>query len=159
MMSMIKQKRTLVLMAGFGGSGKTTLAYALGKQLAWPIIDKDVLKATIISTLPELPIAKVNALAYEVLFTLARDYMLIQQLSIIIDTSAIYPSMSEFAQDLAQQANAQLKILLCKAGPHIRRQRLEYRNMLDAGQRQPVVDTLMWPEDDWQLFDHLPLEH
>jgi len=35
---------TLVLMAGLPGAGKTTLAYALGRELGWQVIDKDTYK-------------------------------------------------------------------------------------------------------------------
>ena len=35
---------TLVLMAGFAGAGKTTLAYYLREQLGWEVLNKDQLK-------------------------------------------------------------------------------------------------------------------
>ncbi len=36
---------TLVLMAGLAGTGKTSLALALGNRLGWPVIDKDTGKS------------------------------------------------------------------------------------------------------------------
>ena len=40
---------TLVMMAGLPGAGKTTLAYALGRELGWQVIDKDTHKEVLVN--------------------------------------------------------------------------------------------------------------
>lgn len=40
---------TLVMFAGLPGTGKSTLALALGKSLGWPVIDKDILNAVLLT--------------------------------------------------------------------------------------------------------------
>ncbi len=156
---MIQTKPKLVLMAGFGGSGKTTLAHALGSQLKWPVLDKDIIKTGIIYTYRGIPIEQASLVAYELLFALAKDVLIRQQLSIILDTSAVFPAVIEAASELVQIADTQMKIIFCKANSHIRRARLQRRNTQDGGKRQLLIDLATVDEDNWQYFDHLPLEH
>ena len=146
-------------MAGFGGSGKTTLAHVVGEQLQWPVIDKDVLKSKIVRTIPGLSIDMASKLAYELLFTLAREYIVIQRISVILDTSAAFASVAEFAHDLVEEADANLKILFCKVDGQIRHVRLQQRNNHDTRGRQLPVDTSVRVKENWNLFDHLPLEY
>ncbi len=154
-----RQRPTLVLMAGFGGSGKTTLAHALAARLKWPVLDKDVLKAQIIRTCDDISEEVASRLAYELLFAQAQDFLMLQSLSVILDTSAVYPAVTTSARRLMQMADAHLKIILCKANTHTRRLRLQQRNERDAGRRQLLINLSVLGEDNWQCFDHLPLEH
>jgi len=154
-----RPKPTLVLMAGYGGSGKTTLAYALGAKLGWPIMDKDIFKAEIVLLRSKLSIKEINTLTYNVLFRQTRDVLVHQRLSMILDTSAAFPEMMARVDALVEESEACLKIILCKASHPLRRDRLRKRNELDAGRRQLIIDISDLHKDDWQRFDHLPLEH
>jgi predicted kinase len=158
-MDMIQQKPKLVLMAGFGGSGKTTLAHTLGTRLKWPVLDKDVLKTRILHTSHEMPLEKASMMAYDLLFVLAQEFLVQQQLSVILDTSAAFPPVMDSASALAEIADAHLKIIFCKAGRHIRHARLQRRNAQDGGRRQLLINLATIDEDNWQFFDHLPLEY
>ncbi|MBV9692045.1 MAG: histidine phosphatase family protein [Ktedonobacteraceae bacterium] len=46
----IECKLTLVLMAGLPGTGKTTLAAELGRRLQWLVVDKDMLKLSLLQS-------------------------------------------------------------------------------------------------------------
>ena len=153
------RRPTLVLMAGYGGSGKTTLAYALGTKLGWPVIEKDILKSEIVFLRSKLSIREINTLTYNLLFRVARGILVQQRLSVILDTSAAFPEMMAHVDALVEESEARLKIIFCKASHTIRRDRLRKRNNQDAGRRQLMIDLSDMDEDDWQRFDHLPVEH
>ena len=51
MLRTIMSSPILVLMAGLPGGSKTMLALALGKELGWPVLDKDTVKTTLLEAL------------------------------------------------------------------------------------------------------------
>src|SRR5947207_8457854 len=108
-------KHTLVLMAGLPGAGKTTLAAALGRTLQWPVLDKDWLKSSLLNQDLGTSMEITGTIAYELLFAMAEDLLVRQLLSIILDTPARYPFILNRANKLAQEAGAQLKVVLCRA--------------------------------------------
>lgn len=64
-------KPTLVVVSGKPGSGKTTLAYKLGKAIGCPVICRDVIKEGIVRTLgdgPGISHESMNRLALEAFF-------------------------------------------------------------------------------------------
>jgi len=147
-------KLTLVLMAGLPGTGKTTLAAALGKALDFPVIDKDYLKASLLQT-PIGTIIEDEALGYavyEIVFAFAHHMLVHQRLSVILDTATLHPFIFERARTIARIAEARLKIILCRADLNIRKERVANR---ESSIVQPYVNTASI-EDDSQCFRHLP---
>lgn len=148
---------TLVLMAGHPGGGKSTLAGAIGRELGWPVLDKDTLKSTLMSatyTLSEHGVSMQgddrNALAYELLFAIAHDLLVQQGLSIILDSPAARPEAMQRATELAHAADAQLKVILCLADLSMRNQRLASRVAKPSQVRVHKLDTGV------DQFAHLP---
>lgn len=140
----------LVLMAGLPGTGKTTLAEALGRELGWPVINKDELKRTFLK-MGEVDM-RAGVMAYETVFTLTHDLLVRQQLSIILDTASLYPFILEYAMRIAYEASACLKIVLCLLESGLRAQRLKERTGAIT-QHIAEPSTL---EQDQLLFLHLP---
>jgi predicted kinase len=115
----------LVLMAGLPGSGKSTLALAVGRHLGWPVLDKDTVKSTLLSIDAEEELAA--KASYVLLDELARDFMVGQGLSVVLDTPASYEVVFETTQQIAEDAGGSLLVVLCEAPRAIRAERLQSR--------------------------------
>jgi predicted kinase len=116
---------TLLLMAGLPGAGKSTLALALGRELGWPVLDKDTVKTTLLQLGAEELLA--GRASYQVLFDLARDLVVTQRLSIIMDWPSVYPRVIEVSQTIAADARGALRVVFCAAGPETRERRTRDR--------------------------------
>lgn len=136
-------RRTLALMAGPPGAGKTTLALAVARSIGWPVVDKDTLKSCLLNAGVAEEIA--GPASYDLMFDVGRDLIYEQRLSVILDSPAGYPFVVERARELACQANADLKFILCLTDPSTRAQRLAQRH---ARPSQWTVDRM--PEEDVQ---------
>lgn len=101
------------------GTGKSTLAIALSRALGWPTIDKDILKSTLLTA--GIIDANANISAYELLYALARHFLMEQAFSVILDSPD--PAL-HILRDLANEAGATLKIILCLARREIRSRRV-----------------------------------
>lgn len=143
-------KPTLVLMAGMPGAGKSTLALALGRELGWPVLDKDTIKVALLEE--EVPESIAGPASYYVPFALCRDLVVQQQLSVIFDSPAVYPNVVEQAQKIADAAGGRLKVIFCYADSNVRNQRLASRSRrLSQMQSDPSTD-----EENLRRFAHLP---
>jgi predicted kinase len=152
MMKQITHKLTLVLMAGLPGAGKTTLASALGRILHWPVIDKDLLKSTLLALHASEELA--GPASYELLFAIAEEMLVNQGLSLILDSPVLYLANMERAQGIARAADARLKVVLCRANSDLRNQRLGSR-IARTGQ---LTQDISMPNDDLRRFSHLPAD-
>jgi predicted kinase len=152
MTNQVTHKLTLVLMAGLPGAGKTTLASALGRILHWPVIDKDLLKSTLMALQASEELA--GPASYELLFAIAEELLVNQHLSLILDSPALYLANMERARAIVHAADAQLKVVLCRANRLLRNQRLGSR-ISRMGQLTQDLSTL---DDDLLHYSHLPAD-
>jgi predicted kinase len=137
-------------MAGMPGVGKSTLGLALGRELGWPVLDKDTVKVALLEE--EVPESIAGPASYYVPLALCRDLVVQQQLSVIFDSPAAYPNVVEQAQKITDAAGGQLKVILCHADSKVRNQRLSERpRRLSQMQSDPSTD-----EENLRRFAHLP---
>lgn len=123
----MKNERTaLVLMAGLPGAGKSTLAFALGQTLRWHVIDKDGHKEVLLRQGIETEIAG-NA-TYELAFEIARNSIIKQKASVILDSAGLYPFILDKALNIIHSApDCRLKVILCVADRETRDERVRTR--------------------------------
>jgi predicted kinase len=148
---MPQSRLTLVMMAGLPGVGKTTLAYALGRELGWQVIDKDTYKEVL--TKQGFDDDRASRVAYELSFAQARTLLIKHHLSVILDTAALHRFILDEVTEIVHCVDeAQMKVLFCVAHRHLRNDRL--RNRLDQPTSIMVdPDTI---SDYFRYFDHLP---
>jgi predicted kinase len=116
---------TLLLMAGLPGSGKSTIALAVGRRLGWPVLDKDTIKSGLLELGADEELAA--QASYVLLHELAQDLVVGQGLSVILDTPTSYERVVEATSKIAEEAGGFLGIVLCEASVEARAQRLAMR--------------------------------
>src|SRR2546421_636920 len=150
-------KSTLVVMAGFPGVGKTTLAYAIGTALQWPVLDKDRLKSLLLNMDKDMSKEDAGTIAYELFFTIAEDFLIRQRISVILDSSALHLFIIERAVALVRSADAQLKIVLCNAEQCVRIARIAKRKTHPLPFQVDMVPMgTSVANEGLQRFTHLP---
>ena len=115
----------VLLMAGLPGSGNSTLAKAAGRGLGWPVLDKDTVKSTLLELGADEDLAA--RASYVMLEELARDLVVEQGLSVILDTPSSYEEVLEGVQRIADDGGATLRVVLCEAPKETRAKRLATR--------------------------------
>jgi predicted kinase len=112
-------------MAGLPGSGKSTLALAVGMRLGWPVIDKDTVKSGLLDLGADEELAA--QASYVLLHEFARDLVVGQGLSVILDTPSSYERVIKTCTEIAESAGGALCIVLCEATLETRAERLRTR--------------------------------
>ena len=114
----------LLLIAGLPGSGKTTLATALGRKLMWPVLDKDTIKTCLLRAGAEESLA--GSVSYDLLLDLAQD-LLVQGYSVILDAPAKYRAVLDRCTQLAITNCGSFCTVLCRISPEEQGRRLLQR--------------------------------
>ncbi|MPZ49644.1 MAG: AAA family ATPase [Dehalococcoidia bacterium] len=109
-------RRFLLQMAGESGTGKSTLAKAIGRATGAVVLDKDIIKSRILDGeevwMTGLPEEVAGPLHHAIVFDLV-DSLLQQGFSVVIDGAAFFPSIRARGQALAEAAGAAYYIIEC----------------------------------------------
>lgn len=140
----------LILMAGYPGTGKSTLARAIGDALGWPVIDKDVIVTSLLRSGIVEKVAQ--PASYDAMFALGLDTLCSQRRSVILDSPAGQPVSTDEARRIASEATATLVCILCLADRDTRNHRVANRPALRS---QPVRESRTFG-DAREKYGHLP---
>jgi len=143
----------LIIFSGLPGTGKSTLAEMLGRQLSIPVFAKDWLEATLIrSGLAASEEDKPLGFAgYELLSVLAERQLMLNQ-SVILDSVASTQSIRERWYQLSEQYQADWRVIECICSDEI-----VHRARLSNRQRNiPGWHELTWADIEKVKSYYLP---
>jgi predicted kinase len=115
---------TFIVMRGFPGTGKSTIARLLASALHASLIDRDIIRQTAVQELGELP--QVGQFSYELMFALAREQLSLG-LSVVVDTPLTYRTTYEQCKELAKAFQTPMLVVHCQCPPEVQKRRLEDR--------------------------------
>lgn len=146
-------KPKLIVFTGLPGTGKSTVAEAVGHLLQIPVFAKDWLEAVLLHSEFEAGLAKSETgfIAYELLTVLAKRQLLMGQ-SVILDSVAGSESIRKTWRELAAEYNADWKVIEC-----ICRDDALHRRRLQSRQRGiPGWHELTWSDVENVKFYYVP---
>jgi len=120
----MRELMTLILMRGYPGTGKSTIARAIAAALHAPLIDRDILRQKAVDIFGNLP--HVGRFSYELMFALTEEQLGLG-LSVVVDTPLTYRTTYEQAKELAQTFHAPMLVVHCQCSPEVQKRRLEGR--------------------------------
>lgn len=146
----------LIVFAGLPGTGKTSLARALARELRSTYLDKDTIKDCAMRLTAEMGLEQgarlAGALSYELLVDLARDNLTLG-LPVVVDSPAAYQVFRDKVKSLARTLKADLKLIECICtDERMLRERVEHR-----GRDLPAYRTRDWAtfQQDQGRFERL----
>jgi predicted kinase len=119
----------LIIFSGLPGTGKSTLAEAVGRELGFPVFAKDWLEATLLrcELIQGNPDKPLGFTGYELLTVLTRRQLSLNQ-SVILDSVAATESIRDLWRDLANQYGGEWRVIECICSDRdLHRKRLEER--------------------------------
>jgi predicted kinase len=132
----------LIVFTGLPGTGKSSIAEAVARELGIPIFAKDWLEATLIrSELQPAGSGSLGAAGYELLTTLAERQLQLGQ-SVILDSVASTLTIRAEWRGLAQTYQAEWRVIECICSAEaVHRDRMKVRQRHIPGWHE-----LDWPE-------------
>lgn len=120
----VQTASTFIVMRGYPGTGKSTIARLLAAALHAPLIDRDIIRQMAVDIFGDLP--EVGRFSYELLFALAREQLRLG-LSVVVDTPLTYHTTYEQAKELAKAFDTPMLVIHCQCPPEVQKRRLEGR--------------------------------
>jgi predicted kinase len=141
---------TLIMLAGLPGTGKSTVAHLVARELGWVVLDKDIVNTVLLES--GLSQTEAGQLAYEITLRIAEDLLTRQNLSLIVDTAGRHPFLLLRLKAMTEAANADFKVIRFSAPVAVRSARLVQRKALPS--QWTYDQTVEGDEQRW--YAHLP---
>jgi len=151
----------MVVIFGLMGTGKTTLAEALGEKLGWPVVHSDALRKSLAGVEPTIPVVEefgrgiysetFSRKTYAEMLRQARS-SLKDHPAVILDGSYKRATERERVRQAAQEWGAQVVFVFCACPKEIVRERLIRREANTTSISDGRLELLEFQKED---FDSL----
>lgn len=133
----------LIIFSGLPGTGKSTMAEMIGKDLAIPVFAKDWLEATLVRSglKPVTEDKSLGSAGYELLTTLAERQLMLGQ-SVILDSVAGSQTIRGTWRQLSEQYEADWRVVECICSDET----LQRARLKDRKRHIPGWHELEWSE-------------
>lgn len=104
----------LIVFSGLPGTGKSTLAESVGKQLHFPVFAKDWLEANLLRNglVPTINEKPLGFASYDLLTTLAERQLMLGQ-SVILDSVASTETIRDTWRQMSKRYSANWRVIEC----------------------------------------------
>jgi predicted kinase len=145
----------LIVFSGLPGTGKSTLAEAVGRDLRIPVFAKDWLEATLLRSelKPANEQKSLGFAGYELLTILAERQLMLGQ-SVILDSVAASQSIRNSWRELSDQYGAVWRVIECFCSD----EELHQARLQDRLRKIPGWHELEWSEVERVKRYYLPWE-
>jgi predicted kinase len=138
----VQSGSTFIVMRGYPGTGKSTIARAIATALHAPLIDRDILRQKAVDIFGNLP--QVGRFSYELMFALAEEQLRLG-LSVVVDMPLTYRRTYEQSQELAKTFHMPMLVVHCQCPPEVQKRRLE-------GRKGKVSEFQITSWDEWMQW-------
>jgi predicted kinase len=121
----VRRPPVLIAMAGLPGTGKSTCADLIARNLHVPLVDKDDLLELVRHSSIEDELEQ-GRLAYDLVFSLA-SRQLANETSVIVDTCLAFAWLRDKLAHIAADHNATMLVVHCVCSDDVARQRIAAR--------------------------------
>ncbi|MGB8346360.1 MAG: ATP-binding protein [Ktedonobacteraceae bacterium] len=150
--SIIQNTSILVVMRGYPGTGKSTIARAIAAALHALLIDRDVIRKKAVDVFGD--IHGVGRFSYELMFALTEEQLSLG-LSVVADTPLTYRETYEKSIALADKFSIPMLVVHCQCPPEVQKRRLEGRKgTVSAFQITSWEEWLRWKPRFEEFDDH-----
>ena len=159
----VETKHFLLQLTGVPGSGKTTLATAIGQSTGAVVLDKDIIKSRMLEgdleiRLAPLPESIAAPLHHAVHQDLARA-ILDQGFSVVLDGAAFFSFIRERGRAMAASAGANYLIIECVLPDlAILQKRIDAKNLMPSQQSVATLDGYDRPGTAQLIEPHLVID-
>jgi predicted kinase len=133
----------LIVFAGLPGTGKTSLARAVARELRAAYLDKDTIRDGVTEVAREMQLTQCTELArpvaYALLVSLARDNLSLG-VTVVLDSPARYSAFRDKLENLARTYDASLRLIECICTDEAQlRERVERRGSWESYQQERIA--------------------
>jgi predicted kinase len=138
----VQTAATFVVMRGYPGTGKSTIARAIATALHAPLIDRDIIRQKAVDIFGD--VAGVGRFSYELMFALTHEQLRLG-LSVVVDTPLTYRTTYEQSKELARAFHTPMLVVHCQCPPEVQKRRLE-------GRKGMVSEFQITSWEEWQRW-------